>query len=159
MSLNYRTNKQSGMGMIEALITLLIISIGLLGITALQITSLQQSSSANWHSQAVWYNYEMTDRINANRSAFATYAGIDTNDDFDQDCQANTCTSDQMVTADAEEWKTLVGRLPQGRGFVSQPSPGVLTVSVMWDDGANATNCTNGETNSANMTCFTVTIQ
>ncbi|MCP4235444.1 MAG: prepilin-type N-terminal cleavage/methylation domain-containing protein, partial [Aestuariibacter sp.] len=33
-------NRQSGMGLIEALIALLIISIGLLGIAALQITSL-----------------------------------------------------------------------------------------------------------------------
>ncbi|MCP4186677.1 MAG: type IV pilus modification protein PilV [Gammaproteobacteria bacterium] len=155
MSLN---NRQSGMGMIEALIALLIISIGLLGIAALQITSLQQSSSANWHSQAVWYNYEMTDRINANRDSLASYAGIDTAGSYGQDCQATDCTSQQMVNADAQEWQTLVGNLPEGRGFVSQNGD-LVTVSVMWNDGADATNCINGEADSANMTCFTVTMQ
>ncbi len=158
MSLIQRNNRQSGMGLIEALIALLIISIGLLGIAALQITSLQQSSSANWHSQAVWYNYEMTDRINANRTSLASYAGIDTAGSYSQDCQAADCTSAQMVNADAQEWKNLVSNLPQGRGFVSQNGD-LVTVSVMWDDGTDTTNCTNGEADSANMTCFTVTMQ
>ncbi len=146
------------MALIEALIALLVISIGLLGIAALQITSLQQSSSANWHSQAVWYNYEMTDRINANRASIASYAGIDTSGDYNQNCQAADCTSAQMVNADAQEWKTLVSNLPGGRGFVTQ-NGSLVTVSVMWDDGADATNCTNAEEDSANMTCFTVTMR
>ncbi|MCP4489101.1 MAG: type IV pilus modification protein PilV [Gammaproteobacteria bacterium] len=165
-------NRQSGMGLIEALIALLIISIGLLGIAALQITSLQQSSSANWHSQAVWYNYEMTDRINANRSGFvdadgipdqallaAAYDDIDTNNTYTQDCQADTCTPADMVTADGQEWGTLVSNLPAGRGFVSQDVNGLITVSVMWDDGAEASNCSNGEADRDKMTCFTVTMQ
>ncbi len=150
-------NRQSGMGLIEALIAMLIISIGLLGIAALQITSLQQSSSANWHSQAVWYNYEMTDRINANRAAFASYAGIDTANSYSGSC-SNGCTPAQMVRADAQEWKTLVSNLPQGRGFVTQNGD-LVTVSVMWDDGADATNCGNGEKKKEKMTCFAVTIQ
>ena len=158
MLINTNLNRQSGLGLIESLIALLVISIGLLGIAALQISSLQQSSSANWHSQAVWYSYEMTDRINANRGALANYAGIDTSGNYSQDCQTAACTAAQMVTADAQEWQSLVSNLPQGRGFVVQ-NGALLTVSVMWDDGADATNCTNGEADSANMTCFTVTIQ
>ncbi len=157
---------QAGMSLIESLIALLVISIGLLGIAALQISSLQQSSSANWHSQAVWYNYEMTDRINTNRAGFANqaalaaaYNDIDTNDSYSQDCQAGPCTAAQMVQADAQEWQTLVQNLPQGRGFVNQTATGLLVVSVMWNDGAAQTNCTNGEDGSANMTCFAVTMQ
>ncbi len=163
---------QAGISLIEALIALLVISIGLLGIAALQISSLQQSSSANWHSQAVWYNYEMTDRINANRAGFvdasgdisqavlaAAYSGIDTNGSYSQDCQSGPCTAAQMVQYDAQEWQTLVQNLPQGRGFVNLTAAGLLVVSVMWDDGADTTNCTNNELDSANMTCFTVTTQ
>jgi type IV pilus assembly protein PilV len=164
MSISAKINRQFGLGMIESLITLLIISIGLLGIAVLQVTSLKQSASANWHSQAAWYSYEMTDRINANRGAFGTYAGIDTlaqdatPDLPDQDCQTAVCSVAQMVVADAKEWQFLVRNLPQGRGFVSQTA-GLLTVSVMWDDGNDTSNCTNGEADSDNMTCFSVTIQ
>ncbi len=157
MSLTYKNSRQSGMGLIEALIALVIISIGLLGIAALQITSLQQSSSANWHSQAVWYSYEMTDRINANRASLADYDGIDTAGSYTGSCSAG-CTPAQMVDADALEWKTLVSNLPQGRGFVNQAG-NLITVSVVWDDGADATNCDNGEKNKDKMTCFAVTMQ
>ena len=153
-----RLKQQSGMGMIEALIALLVISIGLLGIAALQLTSLRQSSSANWHSQAVWYSYEMTDRINANRAAFGAYNNLDTANNPSQDCQLGECNPAEMVTADLEEWKVLVENLPGGRGFVKQ-NAGLVTVSVMWDDGADATNCANAEAGSTGMTCFTVTMQ
>lgn len=151
--------RQAGIGMIEALIALLIISIGLLGIAALQIVSMKQSASANWHSQAVFYNYEMVDRINANRQAFVNYAGIDTDKTYGQDCQSKSCTFANMAVADAEQWTTMVDSLPEGRGFISEPTPGVLTVSIMWNDGADSSNCTNGEADNIGMTCFAVTIQ
>lgn len=151
------TTKQTGMGMIESLVALVIISIGLLGIASLQITSLKQSSSAQWHSQAVWFSYEMTDRIAANRTAFVQYDGIDTDNAYSQDCQAAPCTDAQMVTADAQDWKALVGTLPLGRGFISSAG-NTLTVSVMWDDGASSTNCGPGVTTPNNRTCYSVTV-
>jgi type IV pilus assembly protein PilV len=152
---------QLGLGLIESLIALLVISIGLLGVAALQITSLKQSSSAQNHSQAVWYSYEMTDRINANRGAILQYVGIDTANTYDKDCQGSPCSPSDMVTADAQIWKNLVSKLPSGRGVITQPNAGVqaLQVTVMWDDGADESNCTNGEPNSNGMTCYTVTIQ
>ena len=156
MSLDNCTKTQTGMGLIEALVTLVVLSIGLLGIAALQITSLKLSANAQWHSQAVWFSYEMTDRITANRSAFAQYNGIDTDKDYDMDCKAAACTPAQMVTADAQAWKELLTSLPGGRGIISSSGADLLTVSVMWDEGANATNCNNAEPDSDGKTCYTV---
>ena len=149
--------RQTGLGLIESLIALMVISIGLLGIAALQLSSLKQSSSAQWHTQAVWFSYEMTDRIVANKIAFASYEGIDTSSDFSMDCEASACTPDQLVTADAEDWKNLVSKLPNGRGVITSPGANTLTVSVMWEDGDETTNCTNGEPDTSGMTCYTVT--
>lgn len=157
MPLAMSLKKQIGMGLIESLIALLIISIGLLGIAALQITSLKQSSSSQWHSQAVWYSYEMTDRINANRTVFAQYGGIDTDNTYNQDCEGATCTPAQLVTADAQDWKDLMDTLPDGRGFISSTA-NTLTISVMWDEGESSTNCTNDVTSPNDRTCFTVTV-
>jgi type IV pilus assembly protein PilV len=140
------------------MVALLVISIGLLGIAALQMSSLKISSSAYWHNQAVWYSYEITDRINANRSAFAEYAGLDTDGDYDADCQSGACSPSNMVTADAQDWKNLVSKLPDGRGFISAPNANSLTISVMWDDGAKTTNCTNGESDPGTRTCYTWTV-
>lgn len=156
---SYTFNDQKGIGLIESLITLLVISIGLLGIAALQITSLKQSTSSQAHSQAVWFSYEMTDRINANRGAFDQYIGIDTNNSYSMDCSASACTPAQMVDADAKIWSDLVKTLPDGRGVITQPVAGTLQVSVMWDDGSDESNCIYNEPNSAGMTCYTVTIQ
>ena len=166
MLMNNQTPKnQAGMSMIESLIALLVISIGLLGIAAMQITSLKQSSSAHWSSQAVWYSYEITDRIVANGSAFATYDGIDTNNDYDMDCGGSACTTDQMVTADASDWKEMVSNLPDGRGVISSPAANALTVSVMWrdntvteDDDITESNCPDDLDNTEGMICYTVTV-
>ncbi len=151
--------------MIESLIALVIISIGLLGIAALQLSSMQQTASAHWHSQAVWLSYEITDRISANSVAtvpatFTRYGGIDTQNDYPMDCQTNTCTSDQMVIADAGDWAALVSSLPNGRGVIRAPegAPNTLIISIIWDDASGESNCTNGEPAADNQTCYTVTL-
>lgn len=150
---------QAGLGLIESLIALLVISVGLLGIAALQITSMKQSSSAQFHSMAVWFNYEMTDRINANRVAFAQYDGIDTTSAPSKDCETSFCSPADMVEADAEVWSNMVSNLPSGKGVVTLQEDGSLLVSVMWDDGADESNCIYGEPDSSGMTCYTVTLQ
>ena len=57
------SRQQHGVSLVESMIALLVISIGLLGIAALQVTSISQNSSAFHHSQAVWAAYDMSDRI------------------------------------------------------------------------------------------------
>lgn len=160
LNLSKHLKNQPGFGLIEALIALLVISVGLLGIAALQITSLKQSSSAQHHSQAVWYNYEMTDRIEANRVAYGQYAGVDTSKNYSMDCENSACTPSKMVEADAQIWGNLVSNLPSGRGVITQNN-GILQVTVMWDDGADKSNCIYGEpvTSGTTWTCYTVTLQ
>ena len=156
MLINQR-QRQLGISMIEALVSLLIISIGLLGIASLQISSIKQSSSAHWHSQAVWANYEMTDRISANSSdVFANYDNIDTDNSYSMDCTNNACSPADMITADAQDWKTQVSQLPNGRGIISSNTPNTLDVTVMWLDPAGNKNC---GALDANRTCYTVTIR
>lgn len=151
--------KQSGMSLIEAMVALVVISVGLLGIAALQIVALQQGASSQWHSKAVWFSYEMTDRILANEVVFAGYAGVDTSNDYDQDCEGAACTPAQMRTADAADWKSRVSDLPSGRGIISTPAANQLLITVMWDDegtGADGIECS-GDTDT-DLTCYSVTI-
>jgi len=150
---------QKGMSLIEAMVALVVISVGLLGIAALQIVALQQNSSSQWHSQAVWFSYEMSDRITANKSVFNDYDGIDTSGTYAQDCQAGPCTAAQMVTADAQDWKQRVETLPSGQGLIESSVNNELVIKVMWDDegtGASGTDCTADK--QTDLTCYTVTI-
>ncbi len=149
---------QKGVTLVEAMIALLVISIGLLGIASLQITAMSQNASSLHHSQAVWYAYNMSDRIRANMSEFANYDGIDTSNGYTQDCVSNTCSNTEMIDADAAEWETMVSNLPAGRGIVSS-NPDGLVVTVMWDDngnGATGTGC--DPDNSNDLVCYRVAI-
>lgn len=160
------TYRQQGVSLVESMIALLVISIGLLGIAALQVTSISQNSSALHHSQAVMAAYNMSDRIRANdisAAAFASYAGIDTNTGYSQNCTgiANVCTSAQMVTADAADWEVMVENLPSGRGqiIVNPADANELLVAVMWDDGGTPGGGSNGAACPiATLSCYTTVV-
>lgn len=154
-----KTNRnQQGVTLVEAMIALLVISIGLLGIASLQLTAMNQNTSSLNHSQAVWYAYNMSDRIRSNISEFVNYDGIDTSNGYAQDCMSTACTTGQMVTADAADWANMVSSLPGGRGMITNTADG-LQVTVMWDDegtGATGTNC--GPDPEVDLTCYTLVV-
>jgi len=150
--------RQQGLTIVEAMVALLVISIGLLGIAALQLTAMQQNSSALHQSKAVWAGYAMADRIRANNIRFADYSGIDTIDSYSQDCMSSACSDDELVTADADEWIDAVRDLPGGRGRVTGNAD-QLIVTVMWDDegtGATGTGCSGNA--QVDLTCYSVTL-
>jgi len=152
---------QRGVTLVEAMIALLVISIGLLGIASLQLTAMSQNTSALNHSQAVWIAYNMSDRIRANIDNVGDavrYNGIDTDIGYSQDCTSNSCNPLQMVTADAADWTTMVQNLPKGRGTVVLNN-NVLTVTVMWDDdGTDASGTGCDPTNANDLTCYRVAV-
>ena len=156
----YLSNRhQHGLSLIESMITLLVISIGLLGIAALQYTAMKQNNSALHHSQSVWISYDIADRIRANFSEFANYAGIDTSNTYVQDCITNACTSTQLINSDAQGRANLIQNLPSGRGTITSPVGDELLIRVMWDDegtGATGTNC--GTDPATDLTCFSATM-
>lgn len=153
-------NRQRGVSLVESMISLLVISIGLLGIAALQITSMKQNNSALHHSQAVWVGSNMSERIRSNFGAFASYAGIDTDTSPTQDCLASTCTIQQLVDGDAADWAIEVQNLPAGRGTITADVGNtMLTISVMWDDeGTGATGIACGPDPKVDLSCYTVAL-
>ena len=63
-----RARAVAGVGLIEVLIAVVVLAFGLLGIAAMQITSLRSSQSALERSQAVAQSYAMFDAMRANRA-------------------------------------------------------------------------------------------
>ncbi len=155
--LNMRAS-QRGLTLIESMIALLVISIGLLGIAALQITAMNQNTSSLNHSRAVWIAYNMSDRIRANLPEFDNYEDIDTENGYSGSCENVTCDPGAMRTADAAEWTDLIQGLPGGRGMITANADGLL-ITVMWDDdgtGATGTNC--GNNPEVDLTCYTLAV-
>lgn len=151
-------SSQRGLTIIESMVALVVISIGLLGIAALQLTGMQQNTSALHQSKAVWAGYTMADRIRANNIRFASYLGIDTNGSYSQDCMSSPCNNTQLVTADASEWTDNIRELPGGRGQVTG-NANQLIITVMWDDegtGATGTGC--GGNAQVDLTCYSINL-
>jgi type IV pilus assembly protein PilV len=150
--------QQHGVSLIESIIALLVISIGLLGIAAMQVTAMKQNASALHHSKAVWAAYDMADRIRANFGQFDIYDGIDTTTAYNQNCTTGVCTAAEMTVSDAQEWSSIVADLPSGRGTITNPNANEILIRVMWDDEGNgATGITCGGATS-DLTCYEMTL-
>jgi len=117
--------KQHGFSMLEALIALVIISMGLLGIAGLIATSLKVNQGAQIRSQASWLANDIIDRMRANRATAQTGAYNLTS------CQVPTVTS--VAQQDLANWCAALGILPSGTGSVVLEGDRVR-VTVQWND-------------------------
>ncbi|MFG6667647.1 type IV pilus modification protein PilV [Halomonas sp. HNIBRBA4712] len=101
--------KQRGISLIESLVAMLIMSVGLLGVVALQTNSLSQQRSAYLETQATNMAQDMMDRIRANRSEASAYSL-----DFGEDSSGTG-----LVANDTATWiSDLNAVLPGGEGKV-----------------------------------------
>jgi type IV pilus assembly protein PilV len=114
-----------GFTLVEGLIALLVVSIGLLGIAALYVETLQSGRSAQFRTQAVSIAADLADRIRANRVPVDAYTGVGLN---------------ARATADLNEWHALVAtQLPEGDGEVrflvgTATTPASYTIRVIWTE-------------------------
>lgn len=103
-------NQTKGFSLVEVLITVLVLSIGMLGIAGMQTTSLRLSSEAHLRSQATEIAYDLFARIRANPAADYTVANPGNGNCIDQEC-----TPDQIRDFDLTFWNNqLVNQFPNG---------------------------------------------
>jgi type IV pilus assembly protein PilV len=118
----FPVKQQRGVGLIEILVTLLILSTSLLAMGALQSRSLQFNHSAYLRSQANIMAYDILDRMRINRDNV-----IDYQIDFGQ-----APSGSGLVKTDLEEWLEFVAEtLPGGEGAISCGAQ-VCSVSLRW---------------------------
>lgn len=121
--LNSQFRKQRGVGLIEVLVTVLILATSLLAMGALQSRSLQFNHSAYLRSQANVLAYDILDRMRINREALVNY-----NRDLDDGKPAGGSVTNQ----DLNEWLTAVERsLPGGQGAIDC-NGGVCEITLEW---------------------------
>jgi type IV pilus assembly protein PilV len=135
----YRAER--GVGLIEVLIAMVVLSVGLLGLAGLQAKALQLAHQADIRSQATFLAYEMADRMRANREValgvkneykLTTFAAVE--------CDPTLVLSeaDTLAKRDLEEWRnTLACLLPQGQGQIVRVGNRV-TIGVSCNDSRGA---------------------
>lgn len=132
-----------GVTLLEVLITVLVLSLGMLGIAALQIASVRDTQGAYLKSQAVNHAYQIVDAMRANRESAndGSY-----NDDFDED-EAGYCAIADPAAAEGDlcVWEqALAATLPEGAGSISVDGDNVATVCVRWAEPIRAADVDGG---------------
>lgn len=143
--------------MIEVLVSVLLLSVGLIGVAGLQAASLNNNQSSFMRSQATALVYDLADRMRSNvpgaNAAFYNPGSAAKN----TGCVSTSgCTPQQMAQHDIAEWRaSLANYLPLAEGFVcvdSTPNDGSsaaahgcdgsgtqFVIKVWWDDNRDGT--------------------
>ena len=132
--------KQSGVTLIEILVTVLILSIGLLGLAALQSTSIKLSYDSYLRSQAEFLAYDLIDRARANPTA-APYTVSGPLSLPGGDCYTDECSVAQLRAIDLHQWQEQVKDLlpskddAQPIGTVTfDTATNLYTLTLEWQD-------------------------
>ncbi|MBL4819036.1 MAG: type IV pilus modification protein PilV [Deltaproteobacteria bacterium] len=152
---------EQGFSLIEVLVTLLVVSVGLLGVVAMQLTALRNTHSAFIHSQATVYVSDMAERILANSviaQAGQYNIGHGQQAPGSADCVAEACSATDLANYDVFEWQQVLSmNLPSGGGEISLAGT-TLTVTVRWDDDRDGDKGTLCPPESADLDCVQVLV-
>ncbi len=132
--------RQSGIGLIEILISLLVLSIGLLGLVSMQANGLKHNRNAYYRTQATILAYDIADRMRANSTQAEAGAYVETYGAASgSECNSN-CTPAQIGTTDIIQWKAnLAAQLPGGDGKIIDNGSNNYDITIKWSDGDNNT--------------------
>ncbi len=121
---------QSGFSMVEILVSILILSFGLLGLAALQAVAMKNSHSAYYRNQATIMAHEVLDRIRANPGAANANVAS-----YNIALVAPAPAGAAIANIDLSEWKNhIAASLPVGQGGVTVTNTNQVAVVVQWDD-------------------------
>jgi type IV pilus assembly protein PilV len=140
-------SNNKGFTLIEVLIAVVVLSGGLLGLAALQATTLKNNQSAYYRSKATQLAYDMADRMRANfsdannltTSKYKTIVPTAATAQADCKTVSTTCTKEDMATNDLFEWNLAItdtkNGLPSGAGTIDVvAATKIFTITIQWDD-------------------------
>lgn len=170
MSMNIlKLKKPTGFTLLEVMISMVIFSVGMLGLAGIQALALKNNNTAYQRTIAMQHSANMADLIRSSNSFDETvdssFAGITTpvGSDPTKDCiaddTATLCSTTELAVFDIFHWKQrLASALPSGRGTVVLASS-VYTITIMWDEkrtGVTGENCSGG---ASDLKCYVIQIQ
>lgn len=143
---------QKGVGLIEVVVSLLIISIGVLGMAGLQINAKRAAHEAVQRTTAAYLASDMLERMRSNPSVLASYVtaglgGGSITSEPSPNCLSAACTAAELAAHDLWAWeqsidgatetRTVSGTLVSTGGMLDPTgcishSSGTITIAVAW---------------------------
>jgi len=165
--------RQRGFTLIEALVALLVISIGLLGIAGMQALAINNTSVARVQSLAALQAASLASAMQSNEAYWTLGALANTTvngavlrdatlNAQSVDCTAAVCTPVQMASWDVQQWgQSLAALLPGGNGQITCTTvvgtPITCTISVNWQEKTVGLNA--GQSVAAQQQTYTMVVQ
>lgn len=124
--------RQRGFTLVEAMVALVVLSVGLLGIAALYVETLRASRTSLYRTEAVSLASDLADRMRANRNPANAYA-----------C-GNPCVAasggNTVADTDLTAWMAMIAaQLPDGTAGIAYTAPTGTTpaayvVTISWSE-------------------------
>ena len=156
MKMNTKTNnkRQKGFTLIEAMISVVVFSFGLLGVAGVMLVAVKSNHNGYMRSQATFLAHSMVDMMRRNSWAVwndnydGTYSGYNS---IATACTTTACGCSAVARRDVTQWSNMINStLTNGSGEIScnttavyggfacgqadQPYLGLCTIKVTWDE-------------------------
>ncbi len=165
-------NRQRGVGLIEVLASLLVLSIGILGVVALQSRAVQFNQGALYETRAAILAADMADRMRANKDAIGVYEDTIGNCEqgasvfsYSPACFGSgaSCAGGALAVDDKNAWRSNLSSLfPGGGEFDISVSPqgggstlNDVTIIIRYNDSK----VESANINAGNVSCRSVVFQ
>lgn len=159
-------NQQKGVGMVEVLVALLLLAIGVLGFSALQLRAVEATSEAMNQVQAMNIARDLSERMRVNRDGLLDYKKVATPKNCANGAGAIFCTAKEMAEFDYKQVSDKADDLGMQMAVLNCQGSTELKrkcIYVAWE-GTTATNgtaspaCTNGAAYIPNAKCIIVEV-
>lgn len=145
MSIKIKRSQQKGLGLLETLATIIIVSFGLVGIALMQTQNTIYLNNSIFNMKASLYAYDYIQRLAGNpavaRSAGSPYILNDyTNTPptiaNSPICITSSCTPDNLAVYDLNIWlNNIKTNFPNGKAKITQEISGsnaIYTIQIQW---------------------------
>lgn len=138
-------NSQHGFTLIEILIAIVVVSVGILGVAAMQTLGVRYTQNSYMLSIATQQAQDMAERIRSNPAEmFNTASGYYNTitsafGGTKPDCITTTCTSVQRAQLDHAEWTAKNTALFGQSGTVARVGGSSFQINISWNDIEAAT--------------------
>ncbi|MDH5473110.1 MAG: type IV pilus modification protein PilV [Gammaproteobacteria bacterium] len=124
---------QSGFTLLESILTLFILTIGILGVAGLQMQGMRSANLAMQRMAVTVKTGDLLDRMRANAANIVDYAAAA---GANNGCNSGTnCTAAEMAAHDLLMWRTdLTNSLPGAPILTVNVVDPVVTITVTWTD-------------------------